>query len=68
MKLMRSVGRNVNCIAGARSSRLSSKSGLQFALEQNKSLLEIMAMRRRAAARRNVHVNEAKLTCSIGSR
>jgi hypothetical protein len=38
---------------------------LQFTVEKNKGLLEIMAMRGRAASGRNVHIDQGESACSI---
>src|SRR6266481_5078415 len=67
MELVRSVRWNVDCFSGAHNTLLPSESGLQFTVEKNKGLLEIMAMRGRAAFGRNVHVDQGEATCGIGS-
>ena len=45
MELVPSVGWNVDCFSGADNTLLPSESSLQFTVEKNKGLLEIMAMR-----------------------
>src|SRR5260370_8616707 len=67
MELVRSVRWNVDCFSGAHNMLLPSESSLQFTVEKNKGLLEIMTMRGRAASGRNVHVDQCESTCSIHS-
>jgi hypothetical protein len=47
MELVRSVRWNVDRFSGAQSTFLPSENSLQFTVEKNKGLLEIMAMRGR---------------------
>src|SRR3984957_17186748 len=67
MELVRSVRRNVDRFPSTRNTLLSSEGSLQFTVEKNKGLLEIMAMRGRATFGRNVHIDEGESTCSIHS-
>ena len=67
MELVRSVCGNVDCFPSAYSALLPSERSLQFTIEKNKGLLEIMTMRGRAALGRNVHIDEGESTCSIRS-
>jgi len=66
-KLVRSVRRNVDC--RARSERLFSAAEreFQFALKNREGLLEIVAMRRWASSRRDMHIDEAIPPCCIFS-
>src|SRR5260370_32612509 len=67
MELVRSVRWNVDCFSGAHNMLLPSESSMQFTVEKNKGLLEIMTMRGRAASGRNVHIDQGESTCSIHS-
>src|ERR1700748_1484733 len=67
MELVRSIRWNMNCFSSAHDTLLYSESSLQFTIEKNKGLLEIMAMRGRAASGRNVHIDQGESTCSIHS-
>ena len=67
MELVRSVRWNVDRFSSAHHTLLPSESSLQFTDEENKGLLEIMAMRGRAASGRNVHIDQGESTCSIDS-
>ena len=67
MELVRSVSRNMDCFSSTHTTLLASESRLQFTVEKNKGLLEIMAMRGRAASGRNVHIDQGESTCSIHS-
>jgi hypothetical protein len=58
MELVRSVRWNVDCFSSTDNALLPTESSLQFTVEKNKGLLEIMAMRRRAASGRNVHIDQ----------
>ena len=44
---------------------MTAKDGLQFTLKQNKRLFKIMTMRRRPAAGRNVHIDQAEPASGI---
>ena len=68
MELMGSVGWNLDCVPSPDGTLFSSKRRLQLTLENNKTLLEIMAVRRRSTSRRNVHVDQAELTSGVTSR
>ena len=67
MELVRSVRWNVDCFSSVHHTLLPSESSFEFTVEKNKGLLEIMAMRGRAASRRNVHIDQGESTCSIHS-
>jgi len=60
MKLMRRIRRNVDCIAGAHDRFRSTEGSFQLTFEQDKGLFEIVAMGRRPAAGRNMHIDETK--------
>ena len=60
MELVRRIGRNVQRLAGARRGFHAAKRRLDLAFEHHESFLEVVAMRRRAASRRDVHVDEAE--------
>jgi hypothetical protein len=59
VELVRCVGRDVDGLASAHDRLRAAKGDLDLALKKGERLLEIVAMRRRAAAGRDVHVNEA---------
>jgi len=67
MELVRSVRWNVDRFSSAHNTLLPAESSLQFTVEKNKCLLEIMTIRVRAASGRNVHINQGESTCSICS-
>ena len=67
MELVRSVRWNVDRFSRTHNTLLPSERSLQFTVEKNKGLLEIMTMRRRTASGRNVHIDEGESTCSIHS-
>src|ERR1035438_10300837 len=65
MELVRSVRRDVDGVASLDDGFLSTKGGLHLSLKKDESLLEVVAMRRRATAGRNVHVNDAKASVGL---
>src|SRR6204780_457369 len=65
MELMRSVRGDVDGVAALDDGFLSTKGRLQLSLKKDESLLEVVAMRRRATAGRNVHVDDAKATVGL---
>lgn len=67
MELVWSVRWNVERFSNAHNMLLPSESSLQFTVEKYKGLLEVMAMRGRAASGRNVHIDQGESTCSIHS-
>ena len=67
MELVRSVRWNVDRFSTAHNSFLPSESSLQFTVKKNKALLEIMAMRGRAASGRNMHIDQGESACGIHS-
>src|ERR1700732_4804127 len=67
MELGWSICWNVDRFSSAHSTLLPSEDSLQFTVEKNKALLEIMAMRGRAAFGRNMHIDQGESTCSIRS-
>ena len=64
MKLMGSVGRNVQCVASAHGRLLAPEGCFHLAFEEDKGLFEVMPMRWRPATWRDVHINDAE--ASIG--
>ena len=64
MELVRSVGGDVDGVASLDDGFLSTKGGFHLSVKKDESFLEVVAMRRRATARRNVHVDDAE--ASIG--
>src|ERR1017187_9347028 len=65
MELVRSVRRDVDGVASLDDGFLSTKGGLHLSLKKDESLLEVVAMRRRATAGRNVHVDDAKASVGL---
>src|ERR1017187_6399243 len=65
MELVRSVRRDVDGVASLDDGFLSTKGGLHLSLKKDESLLEVVAMRRRATARRNVHIDDAKASVGL---
>jgi hypothetical protein len=63
MELVRSVRWNVDRFSSAHNTRLPAESSLQFTFEKDEALLEIMAMRGRAASGRNVHIDQGESAC-----
>jgi hypothetical protein len=68
MKLVRSVRWNMDRFSSVHNTLLPSECSLQFTVEKDKGLLEIMAMRGRAASGRNMHIDQGESTCSVHSR
>ena len=67
MELVRSVRWNVDRLTSAHHTLLPSERSFEFTVEKNKGLLEVMAMRGRAASMRNVHIDQGESTSSIRS-
>ena len=65
MKLMRSVGRDVQRFSGAEGRLRPTESGFHLAFEEDKGLLEVMAVRWRAPAGRDMHVDDAEASGSL---
>jgi hypothetical protein len=59
VELVWCVGRDVDGLADSRDPFPAAESDLNFALENGEHLLEIVAVGRRTAAGRDVHVDEA---------
>ena len=65
MKLMRSVGRDVQRFSGAEGRLRATESCFHLAFEEDKGLLEVMAVRWRTAAGRDMHVDDAEASGSL---
>jgi hypothetical protein len=68
MELVRSVRTNVNAVAGLDDGFLSAKGDFHLSLKQDERLLEVVAMRPRTTAGRNVHVDDAKAPVGLVTR
>jgi hypothetical protein len=68
VKLMRSVRRNVQRVAGAHARLLAAEGRFHLTFEQDKGLLEVMPMRRRSATWRDVHVDDAEASVGLLAR
>jgi len=66
--MVRCVGRNVGCLAGPHNGFRATASDLDLAVENGKHLLEVVAVWRRAATRRDKHVYEAVATGGVLAR
>src|SRR5436189_1986316 len=62
------IGRNVGCLVGPHNGFRATESDLDLAVEKGKHLLEIVAVWRRAATRRDKHVYEAVATGGVLAR
>ena len=62
---MRGVRRDMNCLTRPHQVLCAAKGSLEFALKDRKGFLEVMTVRGRAAARRNVHVDQTELARRI---
>jgi hypothetical protein len=62
------VGGNVGCLAGPQNRFRAAESDLDFAVENGKHLLKVVAVWRRAATRRDKHVYEAVATGGVRAR
>ena len=62
---MRSVGRDVQGFAGADGRLLATEGDFHLAFEEDEGLLEVMPVRGRTAAGRDVHVDDAELSGSL---
>jgi hypothetical protein len=65
MELMRRIRWNMNGLARSRHSFLPAKYQLEFAFQNAEGLFKIMAMRRRAAAWRNVHLDKTEVARGV---
>ena len=65
VKLMRSVGRDVQGLTVAEGRLRAAESGFHLAFEEDKGFLEVMAVRWRTAAGRDVHVDDAEASGSL---
>ena len=61
------VGGDVDGLAGPYGGLRSAKGGFHLAVEEDEGLFEVVAMRRWAAAWRDVHVDEAEAACCVFS-
>jgi hypothetical protein len=68
VKLMRSVGGNVQCLSRTHHRFLAAKGCLHLAFQENESFLEVMPVRRRTATRRYVHVDDAEASIGLLAR
>ena len=68
VKLMRSVGRNVQRVAGSHARLLAAEGRFHLTFEQDKGLLEVMPMWRRSATWRDVHVDDAEASVGLLAR
>jgi hypothetical protein len=62
---MGSVGGDVQGFAGAEGRLLATEGGFHLALKQDEGLLEVMPVRWRTAAGRDVHVDDAEASGSL---
>ena len=62
------IGRNVGCLADSQNGFRATESDLDLAVENGKHLLEVVAVWRRAATRRDKHVYEAVATGGVLAR
>src|SRR5208282_544088 len=68
VKLVGSVGRNVECLAGVHDRFLAAKSCFHIAFEQDESFLEVVPMRRRPSAWRDMHIDHAEASIRLLAR
>ena len=66
--MMWCIGRNVGCLTGPHNGFRATESDLDLAVEKGKHLLEVVAVWRRAATRRDKHVYEAVATGGVRAR
>jgi len=64
-ELVRGVGGAVNGLARGYDGLCSAKDGLDLAFENNERFFKVVAVRRRSASRRNVHVDQAKAVSGV---
>jgi hypothetical protein len=65
VKLVRGVGRNIDCVASTHDGFLTTEGHLQLAFEQDEGFFEVVTMRARTAAGRHVHVDHAEAIISV---
>ena len=65
VKLVRGVGGDVDGVAGADGALFAAEGGFEFAVEEDEGLLEIVAMRGRAAVGRDEHVDKAEFAGGV---
>jgi len=68
VKLMRSVGGNIQCLACAHDQLPATEGRFHLTFEQDKGLLVVMRMGRGPATWRDVHINDAKASIGPPSR
>src|SRR6267378_493471 len=68
MELMRRIGGDVHCIARPHYGFRPTERNFKFPFKNDKCLFEIMPMWRRAAARRNVHIDHAEASVCLVAR
>src|SRR5947209_5196053 len=68
VKLMRSVGGNVQSVSGTYDRLLATECCLHLTLEQDRGLLEVVSMGWRPATWRDVHIDDTKLSIGILAR
>ena len=67
VELVGSVCGDVNGLTGTQHLVRAAKDDVELALEEDEGFLEVVAMRRRPAAGRNVHINEAEAAGGVFS-
>jgi len=65
VELVRRIGRNIDRLARPHDGLLAAERSFQFAFEQNERFFEVMPVRRRPAAGRDVHIDDAKASRSV---
>jgi len=65
---VRRVGRHVDGLAGAGNDRLAAEGHLNLAVKDGEHLLEVVPVRRRAATRGHMHIDERVLSCGFLAR
>ena len=65
MKLVRSVRRDIYRIARTNNGFVAAERYVKFAIENDECFLEVVPVRRRPTAWRNVHVDETELTVGV---
>ena len=60
MELVSGVCRDIDCLTRSCNLLCAAKYKIEFAFEESKRLFEIVTMRRRPSAGKNVHVDQAK--------
>ena len=67
MKMVRGIGRNIDCVARTHDERLTTEGHFHLAVKKDEGLFEVVTMRPGTAACRDVHVDHAEPAVGVAS-